>query len=556
MSTLDKPIASSRVRPVARTSIRTDWLLVGLFIAALLLVTGIPYLYGAFMAPEGRVFQGIAFNVADIAQYWSWMRDHQTGLLVPNRMTPEANNPALFNLLWLILGQIQRLTGLSEAAMYQVLRIGGGASFLIVLWWFLGLFTTDRAIRWTSYAVISLGAGFGWVWVVEKYARNLSDVRFPFDVYVAEPNTFFSLLALPHFLTAGVLLLAIFGCFLLAEERNDDWRGYGLATLWALLLGLSHAYDLLIVYGVLGVFVLLQFGQARRILWGRFWGLAAVGLLSFPPAGYFTLLTTRDPLWREVLSQFDNAGAFTPNLLHLPILLGATLILTAAYGIWLLKNRNQPRPSFVLRRRMFLWVWIIIGFGLLYIPTDFQIHMLNPYHIPLALLSVEAVALWSARKSPNLRRWALLALIAIVLPTNIYLLGWRLIDLRRAERPFYLSTGEQAAIDWLDARSDEHAVVLSDLGLGQYVPALTGHRAYLSHWAQTAHFYDRQADVVRFFDANTTETDRQAILDQFDVEYVIYGTDEQALGSFDPASTSRLMEVFAADDTAIYQVVR
>ncbi|GAB4207653.1 MAG: hypothetical protein OHK0022_36130 [Roseiflexaceae bacterium] len=550
-------------------------------IVLLLLISGLPYLYGHLTTPRGLVFQGVAFNVADIVQYWSWMRDHRGALVVPNRMTSEPNDPALFNLLWLILGQVQNLTGWSPAMIYQALRLAGGAAFLAVLWWFVGLFLRDIRARWAAYLIAGVGGGLGWIWVIEKYAFGLSDVRFPLDVYVVEPNAFFALIALPHLLVAAAMIMAIFGLFLRAEQQGDDARRYGAAALLALLLGLSHTYDLIMIYGILGVYVLLQFIRARRILWGRFWGLAAIGLISSPPAAYFTYLTSRNPLWNEVLAQFDNAGIFTPNLLHIPILLGLPFLATLAYGIWLLARRRATeasptaeRPDTALAHRDFLWVWVVVGFGLLYIPTDFQIKMLNPYQVPLALITVGVLAGWATAKDEQpaaaalsqqdrtgagralLGRWALVWLFVLAtLPTSAYLLGWRVLELSRHDAPFYLSEDDMAALRWLDGRSDERAVVLSGLTFGQYVPALTGQRAFLAHWAQTAHFFDRRDDVQRFFDAATPAAVRRTLLADHAVRYVVRGAEERALGAFDPAADPQLRQVFASGQVQVFEVV-
>ncbi|HEU4329279.1 MAG TPA: hypothetical protein VFS21_39440 [Roseiflexaceae bacterium] len=556
-----------------RTARWGGWLPLAACVALLLLVSGLPYLYGHLTAPRGLVFQGIAFNVADIVQYWSWMRDHRGALVVPNRMTSEPNDPALFNMLWLILGQVQNLTGWRPATIYQALRLAGGAAFLLVLWWFVGLFLRDTRARWAAYLTAGLGGGLGWIWVVEKYAFGLSDVRFPLDVYVVEPNAFFALIALPHLLVAAAMIMAIFGLFLRAEQQGDDPRRYGAAALLALLLGLSHTYDLIMVYGILGVYVLLQFVRARRVLWGRFWGLGAVGLISSPPAAYFTYLTSLNPLWNEVLAQFDNAGIFTPNLLHIPILLGLPFLATLFCGARLLARRRAspspaaPEPAAGLAHRDFLWVWVVVGFGLLYIPTDFQIKMLNPYQVPLALIAVGALAGWATNEQPaaaaqkqhgrtGARRWALVWLFVLAtLPTSAYLLGWRVLELSRHDAPFYLSDDDMAALRWLDDRSDERAVVLSGLTFGQYVPALTGQRAFLAHWAQTARFFNRRDDVRRFFDASTPADERRALLDSHTVRYVVRGTEERTLGTFDPTGDPQLRQVFASGQVQVFEVL-
>ena len=71
----------------------------------------------------------------------------------------------------------------------------------------------------------------GVVWVVEKYLRGLPDVRYPFDLYVAEPNTLLSLLGYPHFLVAGGLMVAIFGSILQAARGGRRW--WAVATVCA-----------------------------------------------------------------------------------------------------------------------------------------------------------------------------------------------------------------------------------------------------------------------------------------------------------------------------------
>lgn len=280
-----------------------------------------------------------------------------------------------------------------------------------------------------------------------------------------------------------------------------------------------------------------------------------------------------------MLAQFDNAGVFTPNLLHLPILLGLPFIVTLLYGATRLAYTINPRfrpgaksaglgcSQFSILNAQFLWTWAIVGFGLLYIPTDFQIHMLNPYQVPLALLATRALWHWASRWRMPLRQkgpwsevsgqWLIVVLfIAATLPANLYLWSWRVIDLRRAEHPFYLTHDEVAALEWLDGRSAERAVVLSGLDLGQYVPALTGHRAFLSHWAQTVRFYEKQRDVRAFFDQATPTASRQALLERYQIAYIIYGAEERASGSFDPATDPLLRPVFETPEVTLFQVVR
>lgn len=173
-------------------------------------LTTLPYLYAAWASPPDRVYTGMQLDAPDTLQYFSWMRDHRSALLVPNRMTAQPNEPALFNALWLVLAQLQNVTGWSNAAIFQVLRVLGGAMFAGAVWWWFALTTRDRREQGWAWALAMCGGGLGIVWVIEKYVRGLPDVRYPFDLYVAEPNTVLSLLGYPHFLVAGALVVATF----------------------------------------------------------------------------------------------------------------------------------------------------------------------------------------------------------------------------------------------------------------------------------------------------------------------------------------------------------
>lgn len=532
-------------RPYERSRGRRDYAALGLGLAVLLLITGLPYLYASWSDAGDRRFMGIVLDVPDTAQYFSWLRAHQQALLVSNWMTPEPNQPAFFNLLWLALGRLALWSGLSFAATFQLLRLVAGAAFGYALFWLYGLLAASRHERWLATALVLLGAGQGWIWVAEKYLRGRADLLYPLDVQVAEPNALLSMVGYPHFLLAAALVLAVFGLFV-AAGRDAGWWAYLAAALLALVLGLQHAYDLITIYAVLGAYVLLRWWSGRRLPWREGAGLALIGLLSSPPAAYFAYLTSHDPTWRQVLAQFANAGVFTPNPLHLLIVLGPQLPLACAAVPDLLRRRGDAD--------LLLLAWTVVGFGLLYIPTDFQIHMLNPYQVPLALLAMRvALRIASAARAPAWRRAAPLALLALSLPVNIYLVSWRFLDLGRHQAPYYLHRDEVAAIAWLD-RQPGAGVVLSDETLGQYVPALAGKRAVLAHWAQTVDYYAKRDQVARFFDPGAAPAERAATLARYQVAYVLLGEPERRAGAASALDRAGLQRVFDAPGAVVYRV--
>jgi hypothetical protein len=528
---------------------------------AVYLITSLPYLYASLASPPGRHFQGIVFNLADHVQYFSWLRDHRSSWLVPNRMTPEANAPALFNLLWLAVGRLQRATGWGVPALFQGVRLLAIVGLTGALAATCRLFTRSRGERWTAYGLIVLGSGLGWIWVLEKYVRGLSDVRFPLDLYVGEPNTMFAIMAFPHFAIACALILGSFWCLLRGIELRS-WRLVAASAALGLALTLQHAYDLLIIGLVPGAFLGLVALRDRRIPWFGVGALLAVGLVAAPPALYFTLLTSRDPLWRAVLAQFANAGVYTPPPAHLLVLMGLPLLLALAgmaWGLWgLARTRAWAQLIPVDNRDLFLWSWMLVGFLLLYVPTDFQIHMLNSWQVPVGLLAARTLyrQIMPALQAPwpRLARVAPLIALLAVLPTNLYLTAWRIAELSRFQAPYTLSSGQQAALDWLGENADSTTVVLSGLELGQFVPVYSDGRAFLGHWAQTVAFFDKRELVRSFFDGRSPEAGRRATIEQYGVTHVLHGPEERAIGDYDPAESPLLEPAYSSGDVSVYRV--
>lgn len=529
--------------------------------AAALLLSSLPYAVAYLVEPADRRFMGIVSGVQDWAQYLAWMRAFASRVVIENVLTCEQQVPAFFNLQWLVLG---RLTNwLPAGLVLQLFRLGTAAFFL----WLTHracaeYFRGDRPATWLAWLLINFSAGLGWIWVLEKRIAGLADARYPHDIYVYEPVSFQNMIVFPHFLLAAAALLLIFRLAARAVESRRMAPAWGASAI-ALALGLSHAYDLIIVYAVLGVFVLCLW-RRDGFAWRPLAVAAAIGAVSAGPPLYFVYLTTSDPLWRQVLSQFGNAGVFTPNPLHLLVLLGVPLLLTIAVPRVVVPPRWPETWPLMVR------VWALVNVPLLYIPTDYQIHMLSGWQIPLGLLASAGVfqvfVPWLAARgwvrdgSAPARRWAaspwaVVALLFVIsVPTNVYLLAWRVREVLRLEHGHYLYDDEVEALRWLDRSAANDEPVLGAVVLGAYVPFLSGNKTYAGHWAQTVRFADKKAAVARFFDADTPAAERAQILAGCDVGYVLHGREERLLGRFDPATAAGLTLAHAAGETRIYRV--
>jgi hypothetical protein len=554
--------SEARVASMRRVRIPAhEWLFVVAVIVVMLVLTTIPYIYGKLSSPADKEFMGIMVDVPDHLQYFSWMRELTTAHLSANKLTPEPNQPVFFNLLWWMMGRFGNLIGLGYPGMFQVLRFVSGILFFLMIYRMFCWIFKNRSMRQTALLITAVASGFGWVLVLMKYTVTEGELLFPLDVYVAEGNTFLSLLGFPHFI-AAMLYIFVFDMVLRGEAIGKYRYAVG-AGFVALFMGWQHAYDLLIVYAVLGAYGLLRLLRDRRMPRYLLFSSIIIAVISWWPALYSVLLTSLDPLWREVLAQFANAGVFTPPLYRLPVLMGFAFL----FSIYTLVRNNPLRLSKYNNNDLFIMGWFLITFILIYIPADFQIHMLNGWQVPIAVLATQGLFRYvipEVKKLGEKKNWripelmiqkgVIAAFLVIIIPTNVYLFFWRFIDLSRNNYPYYLYHEELAAFNWLEQNAQADDVVLSSEMIGQFVPAYTGTYAFLAHWAQTVDYYTKVDLVNEFYSADAHGARRQEILAAYSIDYVFIGPYERTIGGFQPESAPFLEIVYSTPLVEIFRV--
>jgi hypothetical protein len=539
-----------------------EWRFVGLVTLVILVLTSLPYAFAALSTPPERYFMGFILNVSDHSQYLSWYKAFQTNYLIPNRLTPEANPPIFFNLLWWVLGRFGRYSGLDYSLVYQLFRWLAGAFFLATVYGFAALVFPSVPRRRTAFLIIALGAGLGWVLVVLKYTLARGELLFPLDLYIAEGNSFLCVLAYPHFAEAAGLILAVLGLLLVGQQQNR-LRYAVYAGLVAMFLGWQHAYDLVIVWGVPAAYIGVRWLLDRRL--PAYWikALLTVGLLSWPPALYSVLLTRLNPIWKEVLAQFANAGVYSPSPLHMFILMGLPLMAAlVALGLRLHDHirRGVTTSSTSTNHELFVGVWFVMGWALTYLPADFQVHMINSWQVPVGLLATIGLLDYFLPVASRRREVGRLALpvvtvfVVLAVMTNVYLWLWRFADLNRHDYPYYLYRDEVTAMQWLEQNAPADSIVFSVYDTGRYIPGISGQRAFLGHWAQTLDFYGKSNMVQEFFATGIDDIWRQEILQRYGVDYIFYGPAERGLGDYTLASSPFLQRVYASPLVEIYAV--
>jgi hypothetical protein len=525
-------------------------------VAAVTIVTALPYVYAARSSPPDLVYTGLMFDVPDHAQYWSWITASQHRLFISNTMTPEPNAPIFANPAMWTLAQIQQAFGLSLAGLFQGWRVLAILVTVPALVAFATVMVRERERRATAVLLALFGSGLGWTLVGVKKVIESDDVPWPGDLYTVEPNTFWSLLSYPHIALAnGLILMTMTSIWLALTTAKKRW--WVTAAVAAAVLSVSHAYDLITVYAVLAAYGALVWWQQRTFPLR----VAAIGIVvalcSAPAAVYYQQLTASDPLWRSVLSQYANAGVWTPPHVHLIVLMGVPILLAA-----LAAAGRRPRTA----ERWFVLTWALVSLALIYLPVVYQIKLLSGWQFPIAVLAAHA---WHEQLLPRLSAsrlapFATAALLLCVSVTNMYLFAWRFVELRRHTAPYYLHRDQIAGLGWLAAHAQPDDVVLAPSLLGQFVPNYGRSRAYLAHWAMTNRFFERRANVDAFFDHDTPDIWRRQLLERERITYVMWSDwpdgDELRESEDESAHPRRaslcecLLPVFERPHTAIFRV--
>jgi hypothetical protein len=244
------------------------------------------------------------------------------------------------------------------------------------------------------------------------------------------------------------------------------------------------------------------------------------------------------------------------------IYMGLNLMLAIIYLI--LRGREwfgsrSPIDHSPINYELFVITWVIVGWALVYIPTDYQVHMINSWQVPVGILATVTLIKYifpflEKQNYLKARPVLMIGVLGFVVLTNIYLWTWRFVDLARYDYPYYLHKKEVVALEWLEDNTAPGSIVLSSLTIGQYVPALSNRTAFLAHWAQTIDFYTKVRLVNEFYSTQIDDSRRQKVLKQYEIDYVFYGPAERKLGNYRPESSLLFQKVYDSSDVDIYWV--
>jgi hypothetical protein len=550
---------------VARREYR--FVLVGSFIA--LAVTSAPYVLGAALATDQRVFGGFVYAVEDCYSYLAKMRQGAEGAwLFHIPYTPEPHPGALIYSFYLLLGKIAGLLPgrdltLRMVCVHHIARAILGLGLLLTVYRFLAAFTRRVIVRRLAWLMVTFSGGLGWLLVAMGRSDWLGSM--PLDFILPEGFTFLVLYAFPHIALGRTLLLlgilsllqvwqpnhrvdsALHGSDFASHSQGSGAIKWGvLAGLLWLLMGLIVPFYVAVAWAVAGAACAALALREGQLLSLKTWAPALAVITSAPIVLYSAWRFTSDPIYGTWAAQ---NRVLSPHPLHY----------LAAYGVPLALAALAARDAWRGERPTWLALaWVGVVPLLIYLPFNVQRRLVEGVQVPLSLLAaigLTKIADAQPRISSLRSRLAVGMVLVGLLPTNVILIAGSSMALRGQPTPIFRDVEEVAALDWLSRRVDPHDVVLASYGTGNYLPARVGARAFVGHGPESANAEQKRALVASFFRETTDDLWRRRLLMEYGVDYVFWGPKERNLGAFEPGGADYLQPVYERNGYLVLEVI-
>ena len=514
------------------------------FAAVVMALTSAPYLVGFASQTGAWRFSGFLIAVEDGNSYIAKMAQGARGAwLFTLPYSSEPQRGVLIYSFYLLLGKLAGPDHDAQAAAYHLARIVFGFTLLLVSYLFLSEFLPHVRQRRLALGLVALGGGLGWLLVLVGQGNLFNSL--PVDFYSPEAYTFLILYTLPHLAAARCFFLLGLLAYL---------RGRGVLAGLALLgLGFIQPLFVLVAWAVMAAHTAMaqRMPLRRHVLPStrhaspiphRAWlSTFLLGVsLSSPLVLYTIYVFFADPLVRQW-----GAQNILPSSHPLHYLFG--------YGVWLLPAILGWR---VLARRHpslahFVGGWALAVPFLIYAPVSTQRRLVEGFQLPLVTLAVLGLTV-SLRR---FRRWMLLPVFVLALPTSAMLWVGGLGAARQLAEPVFHPADKLAAFAWLADHAQPGQVVLSSFTTGNALPAYTPLVAYIGHGPETVFLAAKEPRVAAFYQSATSESERRALLADGRIAYVIFGPPERALGDFNPEAADYLRWQFSAGDYSIYTAI-
>ncbi|QPC80599.1 hypothetical protein G4Y79_12840 [Phototrophicus methaneseepsis] len=510
---------------------RAEWRWVSVVTALVVILTTLPYLVVAFY-PSSEHFLGVLYHYQDGAVYLSkMMQGAQGAWLVHFQHTPEPHLSALIYPIYIILGQLARLSFIPIVLVFHVVRLLSMLVMCSALYQLGASIWVKVRARRIFFIIVMFGSGFGWlVAIVSGGDFSTPDLTMPsiYPLYASIVNVHYPL-TIAFLALLATVFVHVFRPGFEANPTVDN--GGAIAFLVGIVLAFLYQEALLaIVVAVIGS-TLAQWILQRKVTAMEYrWALWFI-VPSLPIVLYYIVVSASNSAVELWLSQR------TGMLPSLPLMLlgfGLPLIL-AIPGLVRALRRFEPDGD----RFMLLWIFSMVVSCL--VSTNGRANYLAGLMIPLAYFATRAIEDFWFKKIVLRRAYQqqlYIVFVPLIALTNIFVLLLPVHGvLQNQPIGAFVSNDYREAFRWLADHTTTNQVVLAAPDVGTWVPVEVGARAYYGHPIETLHARQRLGEVNQFYSAESVDDcifieDADFIQqNQFLVPYVLFGPQEAAIGT-------------------------
>lgn len=528
---------------------------VGLLSLIIIIVTFLPTLTGLIVTPKDSVFLGRqTINSGDTLIYYSWIEQAKEGhLLFKNLYTTEDQVRYIFDPFWLGVGLLAKTFFLSSFAAYQLARVFLIPIFLAVVYIFLSYFFEEEKKRKICFIFLVFASGIG---AFVSLGTNLGLYNFwpqSMDLWVSEAITFFTLYHSPHLLASLTLTILIFLLILRAFEEQKIIYSF-FAGLTTLIFFQFRPYHVPTIFGVIGVFIIVQSLRSSKIRWDLIKHYLILISISIPAIFYH--LWTLNTFWSRQQFALQN-NILMPPFYNFLLTYGFLFILSLFGIVFLLKNGIKNDKN------IFLLSWWGIQWFLPYLPfLNYQRKMIEGFHVVMVIVAIFGLFylkdILREKKFFGklfLENKIVLILIFILFFTlsNYYILMRDLKFYLNRNPVAFLKKEKEAAMLWLKEKTPQESVIFSTYLNGNLIPAFAVRTVYLGSWGNTAASLTKQEQTQQFFEKYDDKV-RAAFLKVNKINYLFYGPEERVFQNFNPEAVDFLEKVYQNNEVAIYKV--
>ena len=497
-----------------------------------------------FQTEEDRVFLGFPYSIEDSLQYADFVaqaKDHDS-ILFSNRFTLDEQTPRMIILPIYLIGRLAAALDLEIATAWTIAQALFIFLFVILWYWFVGIFFKDPPGRLFAFVFILLAGGLdGWVVLLGGVWPDAWAAVLKRDLWVVLGWTPYMTMYNPLYLAGWLVLLP----WLAITKKAFD-KSLPAAALSAALLPimyLIHAYDAVVAMGTVAMIPLhplLTRFDTKAFL--RALLPAAIIATGAIPIALIARWQLADPLFAKVTAESQSGLFVSPDMWLLGF---GGIFLAGIYGMSTLR-KNTTNANL-------LFGWLLAAAMLSFSPFFEGRHFLYFVSLPLGLAAVFGLVRLKNKISWTGRKKAFAAAIVVLVFGNSFVrTSIRAFAHPYKDKRMTISKSELSMAQKL--RTLPRGGVLASRNTCLWLPHLSDHECVMGHWFLTWDMARKMAMFKRMISENISPQETDTLLKKFGARYMFWGPVEARMGRIPRPMGKQLLPLAKTKDTILMEI--